>query len=866
MAQQLTKEQREALYINTQIKTEEELISALKKENLFNTDAFKNQLGEQGFTLSREEAKSVGKHIEDRKKLQDTKKRVQDTAAENISKTESRIQALGHLQVGKEQVKNYLDKVAEGAAFDEMVRNTFRQKSPVLDSLMNMQEQIDQQLDELYQNPSLTEKTRIHIYNSLQQTKMYITAHIKETARGMYIQTVLAPKLRESGQNEEILTELLGMEEISQFQEELSPGLEEVTQLEDGTLSIEEAKTPLGIMKADIAKLKTKFETSVKTEENTEEVKEIREESQKEGKKHFTYKEAIAYQTEKVNEEIEGYKHDIEHLSELKSEAKRLDKIRDRNLTRYAVIRKDTEYAARNYYGSLIQKVLEKQNKSKAEISNIVSDAVSFMVEQIKDYDVIYAKACIDNYLKEHPELNEIRDADFANETRTYNTLMSNFVEAFRTKENAQRDCRKLQARIKGVEEYGKQLMLHPAMKEYEIRSRAERMLVRQHRPDTLRQLEDKIDSFKKGKRYIHREGITENYQKSMAETMLKIQKTEANPPTMAEIENQVSEFLEMVINKSKFCMCVPRKVDSILTNTAEGIQSDGKFKNSLENSFRGEGYNNTRFDFTEAKYGKEFVSDLSDYEKYGYIDDQSGIFHNNSPAGAFGEIKYIFKKDKLKNRTTFTFGDSMGLSEYSQPSMTTKPSLISIPEPYRDSVIKYAREYHRYMNATEAERKKMYDFSNLTIDKLMKEAKGDYGKGVTGFAKYMELQYHGKLTTDDVEEVVYYVGYKKVNNEEHDNDRRNMDTDVAEFLKEKRGAIEQWRKKGVTVKLMMPYMAREKNRKQPSLFRGEFDITKADINELLKASAEHESINGRNSSVARLLKGNRINTEKVGG
>lgn len=865
MAQKLTEAQRKALYINTQIKTEEELISALKNENLFDTEAFKSQLGVQGFKLSKEEEKSVGKHLEDRKKLQDAKKRVQDTAADNISKTESRIQALGHMQVGKEQVKSYLDKVTNGVEFDEMVRNTFRSKSPVLDSLMDMQEKVDAQLEELYRTPDLTEKTRTSIYNRLQQTKMYINAHIKETARGIYVQTVLAPKLKESGQNEDILKELLGMDEISQFQEDLSPGLAEVSQLEDGTLNMEEAKTPLGIMRADIAKLKTEFNASVEKEKDTPEVQDIREESQKEGKKLFTYKEAIAYQTEKVNKEMEEYKHDLEHLSELKAEVKRLNKIMQDNLSQYASVSTDTVYTAKNYFGRMIQTVLENANKSKQEIDKTVSDAVSFMSSQIKDYDVIYTKTYINNFLEKHPELNEVQDPVFLQEKQAYTALITKYENSFHTMEEAKRASRRLQARIKAVEEYGKQLAIHPALKEYEIRKRAERMLVRQHRPETLRQLEDRIDSFKKGKRYIHRNGITENYQQSLAATMKKIQQSEANPPTLAEIEKQVQDFLEMVINKSEFCMCVPKNVDSILTNTAEGVQSDGKFKNSLENSFRGEGYNNTRYDFTEAKYGMDFISSLTDYEKYGYVDDRQGIFNNDSPAGAFGEIKYVLKKDKLKNRTTFTYGDSMGHSEFSQPSQVTKPSLVSIPEAYREEIIKLAREYNKYKNATAEQRRGMRNFDNLTMTELLGTALGHFKDAPRFNAKYMELQYHGKLTVDDVQEVVYYVGYGKVDSLETANNSRKMYADVTKFLKEKKGAIEEWRKKGVKVKLMMPYLAKEKGRRQATAFTSEFDLSDVKLDELLAVEEKHKDISKRNSSVAKLLKDKRLNTEKVG-
>ncbi len=118
------------------------------------------------------------------------------------------------------------------------------------------------------------------------------------------------------------------------------------------------------------------------------------------------------------------------------------------------------------------------------------------------------------------------------------------------------------------------------------------------------------------------------------------------------------------------------------------------------------------------------------DYEKYGYLLDKNksvAWLHNN--AEGYGDIQVRFKKDKVQ--CTWTFDDSLNSaqnSEYEQPSLTTNPQIASFDKCFEGSV------------------EELLDSDWKNISKWKKQ----------NGTLYIELQYHGRLTIDDVESITF--------------------------------------------------------------------------------------------------------------
>lgn len=125
-------------------------------------------------------------------------------------------------------------------------------------------------------------------------------------------------------------------------------------------------------------------------------------------------------------------------------------------------------------------------------------------------------------------------------------------------------------------------------------------------------------------------------------------------------------------------------------------------------------------------------------YEKYGYLSDrkQSEVDFFNDNASDYGEIKVVFKKDRVKDKVTMTAGDSLTPALYNEMvgSKITKPSVCSIidEEEGVKKTIKAAKNYNQG--------------STKSISEFTKEIGQEY----------IELQFHGDLTADDIQHVEY--------------------------------------------------------------------------------------------------------------
>lgn len=127
---------------------------------------------------------------------------------------------------------------------------------------------------------------------------------------------------------------------------------------------------------------------------------------------------------------------------------------------------------------------------------------------------------------------------------------------------------------------------------------------------------------------------------------------------------------------------------------------------------------------------GKQFKR--SEYEKYGHLLDRDKYDAYKHNLTQYGDVQIRFKKDKVL--TTWTFDDSLWPAfEYYQPSLTSDPQVCSF-DGKRNSD------------------RKMKQIMPKPTDDISKLWEWQKQKGTS----YIELQYHGKLTIDDVESIVF--------------------------------------------------------------------------------------------------------------
>lgn len=129
--------------------------------------------------------------------------------------------------------------------------------------------------------------------------------------------------------------------------------------------------------------------------------------------------------------------------------------------------------------------------------------------------------------------------------------------------------------------------------------------------------------------------------------------------------------------------------------------------------------------------YGDENLED-NEYEKYGYLD-------NADRAKMYGNCRIVYNKEKIKDRTTFTIGDS--LEAYTTggwriPSKITNPSIVSFNT-----------------NPFSADQPEINDaiIQNIQDSFNQIERKGSFNGGINN-DDYVELQFHGDVTLEDID------------------------------------------------------------------------------------------------------------------
>lgn len=179
------------------------------------------------------------------------------------------------------------------------------------------------------------------------------------------------------------------------------------------------------------------------------------------------------------------------------------------------------------------------------------------------------------------------------------------------------------------------------------------------------------------------------------------------------------SIHLENLVNTNKF-------MNQFETGTSGGGLSEVHRMNASKNLF---GHNLRKKDFIYSeKYG--YLSDRSYVKDYNYAFKGDGVFQ-------YGDIIVRFNKEKLKGKITYTLDDSLGIG-------ATKASVAGDFNSNFGIGIDKARLKTYYTGISEL---KDTD-SAIELTEKLRETNGRF--------RYFELQYHGNISLDDVDEMCF--------------------------------------------------------------------------------------------------------------
>lgn len=231
------------------------------------------------------------------------------------------------------------------------------------------------------------------------------------------------------------------------------------------------------------------------------------------------------------------------------------------------------------------------------------------------------------------------------------------------------------------------------------------------------------------------------------------------------QVRYKIEQAMAETIDKGRFCMRAHTQSD-----TFKDIINNG-FKNQFQ-SRRSSGYfdTRTRKAVTEKMFGCLGYLGADEYEKYGYL-STTDDFRNEREEElyTYGMARVVFKKEKMLNRTTLTVGDSMANLYDVVASKVTAPKVESIPGVINKNISWVAMAYSlegfdvRDLFNKSKNHLQLYENPKNNAEKWINEVYSLQGKNVEyGVCRddlqadqdvaYIELQYHGPLTIDDVE------------------------------------------------------------------------------------------------------------------
>lgn len=216
---------------------------------------------------------------------------------------------------------------------------------------------------------------------------------------------------------------------------------------------------------------------------------------------------------------------------------------------------------------------------------------------------------------------------------------------------------------------------------------------------------------------------LTYQHREEIDRIVKKVAKKEGLP------EDFVERYFERVIAGGK----LRQRVDS---KSFQGIVESNRVKTQIET---GRTYGATenipaRIDISRNMFGTNVGIDDSKYEKYGYLAFNDVIDIADENLKWYGEIILEYKDD-IKARTTFTLGDSYANNAGNGDIIGSK-----ITSPSRYSI---GRNGAKKEIAKIAE---LYKNGDYDLYSLLKETR----------IAYFELQYHGEITLENIQRIIF--------------------------------------------------------------------------------------------------------------
>lgn len=205
----------------------------------------------------------------------------------------------------------------------------------------------------------------------------------------------------------------------------------------------------------------------------------------------------------------------------------------------------------------------------------------------------------------------------------------------------------------------------------------------------------------------------------------------------LSEPEKQeTADMLTEVFDKGAYR--VARSPDSF-----GGIIENG-YKSQIETGTGGRGAflsKTARKNVSNKMYGHGGLAD-NEYEKCGYLgfEDEAEDYEDDAHP-FYGDITYTFKKDRMKDRVTYTFGDSLNRDHALRSAGYggSNPTIEGMSALYDDDDVRRILETY-----------KSYKRGDISYSEMFKEIR----EGASN--NYIELQYHGPVTVEDIEKVSF--------------------------------------------------------------------------------------------------------------
>lgn len=213
-----------------------------------------------------------------------------------------------------------------------------------------------------------------------------------------------------------------------------------------------------------------------------------------------------------------------------------------------------------------------------------------------------------------------------------------------------------------------------------------------------------------------------------------RIERAEKNPMISGmsdKSKQEVADMLTEMFDKGAFRLRAKDHFEQIF---------DEHFKNLLETGTSGGSTSEEGRRITgEKTFGHAYDIEPIDAEKYGYWggdDDKEEV--GSDVAHWYGGTLFKFKKDKIGDRVTYTMGDSLDAGRPIAGYAGKNPTIEGISALSRGNLREVMNEYKRYKNG------------EISFN--------DFRENVSGMCRdgYVECQYHGMLTLDDVESITF--------------------------------------------------------------------------------------------------------------